>query len=321
MLPRFGAIDVGSNAMRIRIAEARDGVLVEIASARAPVRLGRDVFSREDGRGAISAATLSEACHALKGFRSAMHRAGVRTYRAVATSATRDASNGESLVARAKRDAGVALEVIDGDEEARLVRIAASRRVPLVGKTVLADVGGGSTEITVLEGRRVTRSVSLALGTVRLVEACLPDGGAIGRRRMAVLEEVVDRSVAAVARHLADANRVVATGGTVRALAKICGAEGGLVRARAVEDATDRLRRLDHDERMWAFDLRADRADTIVPAAVIVARIAEAAHASWVHAPGCGLRDGILAELADEHEPAHRERSRRRSRDQAAFAI
>jgi exopolyphosphatase/guanosine-5'-triphosphate,3'-diphosphate pyrophosphatase len=314
----FGAIDVGSNAMRIRISELVGDELVEIASARAPVRLGSDVF----GRGSISNTTLTEATRALRSFRAAMDRAGVRAYRAVATSATREASNGAVLVNRARREAGIVLETIDGDEEARLVRVAASRCVALVGKTVLADVGGGSTEITVLEGRRVVRSWSLALGTVRLLEACAPDGGALSRRRMRVLEEVVDRAVSSVARHLGSADRVIATGGTVKALAKICGNESGRMRAADIEPIAERMRRLDEGERKWAFDLRADRADTIVPAAVVVARVAEAAGSTWIHAPGCGLRDGVLAELAAEHQPMLRtERGRRRVRAEAAFAV
>ncbi len=276
--------------MRLRIGELRDGDLVEVASARAPVRLGREVFDH----GRIGATTMREALRALRAFRVVLERAGVRSYRAVATSATREAENGDELARRAARDAGVDLEIIDGDEEARLVRLAVAKHVSLAGKTVLADVGGGSTEVTVLDDRRVVRASSLALGTVRLTG----DGERIGRRRMRALEDAVDESVSAVARHLRDADRVVATGGTVRVLARLAGGERGRVRAEELEALADRARRLDHDERMWAYDVRADRADTIVPAAVIVSRIAEAARASWVHVPSCGLRDGVLESLA-----------------------
>jgi exopolyphosphatase/guanosine-5'-triphosphate,3'-diphosphate pyrophosphatase len=301
--PRLAAIDVGSNAMRLRIVEA-DG-LREVASDRAPVRLGRDAFRD----GALSRTTLDAAVRALRGFRAQMSRESVGAYRAVATSATRDAVNGEHLLERASREAGVDLELIDGLEEARLVHLGVERTVGLSGRTAVVDVGGGSTEISILERRRRVASSSLPLGTVRLLEAWHPEGGAVGRRKMGVLAEVVDRAIVDVAPHLARTDRIVATGGTVTAFAKLAGRDGHSVSVERMTNVLDRMRKMNEAERARTFGLRPDRSDTILPAAVVVCRVAAAAGAETIEAPGVGLRDGILAELADARRSARRDRS------------
>lgn len=295
---RLGAIDVGSNAIRLRIVERSnaDDSVRHVTSARAPVRLGRDVLRS----GRLSKATVEDATLPLTEFRAELHREGVTSYRAVATSAISEASNGAELVLRAKREADIELETIDGCEDARLATVAVARAVRLVGRTGLADVGGGSTEVTLLDGHRRLRSSSLPLGTVRLLEAWNPEGGAVGRRRFGILTEVVDRALAHVAPDLARAERIVVTGGTVTALAKLCGREGHSVSVARLATMLDRLRELNEEERAATFGLRADRADTILPAAVILTRVAAAAGAKTIEASGVGVRDGILAELAAE---------------------
>lgn len=295
--PRLGTIDVGSNAIRLRIAELdANGAVRDVSSARASVRLGRDVFRS----GHLSKTTLDQATRALASFREIMESAGVSSYRAVATSATREASNGADFVLRAEREAGIDLETIDGHEEARLVNVAVAGALRLAGRVALADVGGGSTEITLLDGRRRLRSASLPLGTVRLLEAWNPEGGAVGRRKLGILTEVVDRALVDVASDLGRAERLVATGGTVTALAKLCGRDGHGVSVARLAHLLERLRRMSEDERVTSFGLRRDRADTILPAAVILTRIASATGATMIEAPGVGIRDGILAELATE---------------------
>jgi exopolyphosphatase/guanosine-5'-triphosphate,3'-diphosphate pyrophosphatase len=299
---RLGTIDVGSNAIRLRIAKLDgNGVVRHVTSARASVRLGSDVFSS----GRLSKSTLEQATRALASFRATMDDERVTSYRAVATSATREASNRADFVRRAEREAGIDLETIDGHEEARLVNVAVAGAVRLVGRVALADVGGGSTEITLLDGRRRKRSASLPLGTVRLLEAWNPEGGAVGRRKLGILTEVVDRALADVASDLGRAERLVATGGTVTALAKLCGRDGHDVSVPRLAHLLERLRRMTEDERVTTFGIRRDRADTILPAAVILTRVAAATGATMIEAPGVGIRDGILAELATERGSSH----------------
>src|SRR5581483_4112422 len=113
----------------------------------------------------LAPASIGQACDALRGFRAEMDRAKVDAYRAIATSAVREAKNGATLVERARREANVELETIEGIEEARLIQLAVTRRVPLEGeRALLVDVGGGSTELTLLEKGKTTFTMSLPLG-------------------------------------------------------------------------------------------------------------------------------------------------------------
>lgn len=298
MAPRhLAAIDVGSNAMRLRIVRAGDsGRHIEVASLRSPVRLGAEVFAS----GKISADTLERAAESFARFRDVMDDVGVDAHRAVATSATREALNGGAVV-RAAKASGIKLQVIDGEEEARLVRASLHRVLFLDGRTVTADIGGGSTEVTVFEDEHVVRSTSLPLGTLRLSQQTMSarsgSNGAIGARHLRALSAQVERALAKIAPHIREADRLVATGGTARALAKICGAAGDEISVIDVQRATERLRLMTEHERIRAFDLRPDRADTIVPGAIVIARVAAAAGASTILVPAAGVRDGILAEL------------------------
>src|SRR5438105_4206919 len=166
-MPRFAALDVGSNALRLRVVDAggpSGGAPPQLAllppeasatpgwrdvlSLRAPVRLGSEVFVS----GRLAPASIGQACAALKEFREAMDGAKVVAYRATATSAVREASNGSTLVERARREAGIELAVIEGVEEARLIRLAVVRRLAIdESRALLVDVGGGSTELTLLD--------------------------------------------------------------------------------------------------------------------------------------------------------------------------
>ena len=181
-MPRFAALDLGSNALRLRIVEADASSLDreqlslladasspwrEMVSLRAPVRLGSEVFVT----GKLAPPRIGLACAALREFRQAMDGAKVDVYRATATSAVREASNRATLVERAWREAGIELEVIEGIEEARLIQLAVVRRLGLADKrALLVDVGGGSTELTYLDKGSSVFSISLPIGTVRLLE-------------------------------------------------------------------------------------------------------------------------------------------------------
>ena len=152
-MARLGAIDIGSNAIRLRIVDVdppdlggtttsgpRFRPFREVFADRVAVRLGHDVFTR----GRIESSMIAQACDALRGFRTKMDEVKVDRYRAVATSACREAENADVFVERAEREAGVHVEIIEGVEEARLVQIAVRERMNLEKRTaVLIDIGGG----------------------------------------------------------------------------------------------------------------------------------------------------------------------------------
>jgi exopolyphosphatase/guanosine-5'-triphosphate,3'-diphosphate pyrophosphatase len=300
-MPRFAAIDVGSNAMRLRIVDAdAPGEIREILSERSAVRLGRDVFVT----GRLAPAAIADAVEALKHFRETMKTHGVEAYRAVATSAVRDASNGDVLVERAEREAGVKLDVIEGVEEARLARVAVMHAVELGKKrALLVDVGGGSVELTLVTRETARESASLPLGTVRLAEAFLERDQPVSKERSTLLTEYIERQLLA-ARLLHDAriDVTLATGGNAEAIAALAPARTALgpgLDVARMRELRDELAGLDIKTRRDRFDLRGDRADVIVPAIYVLLAIADAVKAQEMVTPGVGLKDGILAELIE----------------------
>ena len=306
-MARFAAIDVGSNAMRMRIVEAEkprnDGPQLElgitpptgwreIASTRAPVRLGSEVFLT----GRLTHGSIGAACSALKEFKTAMDEAQVDAYRAIATSAVREASNAPTLVERARREAGIDLEVIEGIEEARLIELAVVRRLELEKRSaLLVDVGGGSTELTVLERAHHTYSVSLPIGTVRLLEAY---------KTTRLLGDAVDRALTEALPNVPiPFDVLVGTGGNIESLADLCPLVGNQrgVDVAAMRALYKEMGKLTASERQKKWSLRADRADTILPAAMIFWRIAQAMGKKSILAAGVGLKEGVLDELVLKH--------------------
>lgn len=300
-MPRFASIDVGSNAMRLRIVEASSPTDVrEISSERAAVRLGRDVFLT----GKLASSAIADAVEALRLFRDAMKAHAVDAYRAVATSAVRDAVNGDVLVERVEREVGIKLEIIEGVEEARLARVAVTHAVQIgPRRALLIDIGGGSVELTLLAGDNPRASVSLPIGTVRLAEAFLEREAAISPERRVLLREYIERLLheAPFLEGLAP-EVTIATGGNAEAIAVLAPARNGSgtgIEVKRMREVRDELCALTVRDRRDRYDLRGDRADVIVPAMFVLSAIAERVGATHVSVPGVGLKDGILAELID----------------------
>lgn len=317
-MARLGAIDIGSNAIRLRIVDvdepepgprgARFRPFREVTAERVPVRLGHDVFTR----GRIEPTMIAQACDALSRFRATMDAVKVERYRAVATSASREAKNADVFVERAEREAGVHVEVIEGVEEARLVQIAVRERLNLEGKTaVLIDIGGGSTELTVMKDLEAVFSRSLPVGTVRLIEAFLDGGGRIDDVRRMLLDEYIGRVSSDAVRALSAAaegkiDAVVATGGNIETLADLSPLPQAFPESRGIHvphmlRLSEELCALPVEERIQRWSLRPDRADTIVPATKILAYIVERLGCETILAPGVGLKEGVLVDLATLH--------------------
>jgi exopolyphosphatase/guanosine-5'-triphosphate,3'-diphosphate pyrophosphatase len=318
-MARLAAIDLGSNAIRLRVVDVdpprdtpegpRFFAFREVTADRASVRLGHDVFTR----GEIEPSVVAQACDALKRFRATMDAAKVDRYRAVATSAAREAKNGDLLVERAAREAGVHVEIIEGVEEARLVQLAVAERVSLgPRRAVLVDIGGGSTELTVLRDRRAEYARSLPVGTVRLVEAFLEGRGPVDDQHRTLMNEYVDRvcgdAIAEVVEVSAEGgvDLLVGTGGNIETLADLCPVpsafpEGRAIHAPSMERLLGELCARTVDERVALWGLRPDRADTIVPAAAVLGWIARALRLDSIAAPGVGLKEGVLVDLARAH--------------------
>ncbi|MGC6487771.1 MAG: HD domain-containing protein [Planctomycetota bacterium] len=298
---RIGVVDMGSNAIRFLIAEARGETHRIVESHRLPVRLGRAVFQT----GLIPEAAISDTVDAFRRFRASCERQGVQTQRAIATSAMRDARNQELIVDRVRAASGFEIDVISGTQEAYLLKLGVETRLDLsVGRSVLVDVGGGSVEVVVVDDGAVASANSYRLGAVRLLEQ-FKDADE------EALVDLVTNHLQGLERRIADSfegapvARFVAVGGNIDSLADLVAARLGAREIDGVDAcATDDLRgevldlaELSVAARIEAHGLRQDRADTIVPAGLVYVHLAQLARTAHVLVPRAGIKDGLLAEV------------------------
>jgi exopolyphosphatase/guanosine-5'-triphosphate,3'-diphosphate pyrophosphatase len=299
---RVGGIDVGSNAIRFLAAEFVSAVDYRVlAESREAVRLGHEVFLS----GKLARETMEAAVEAIAGFRLQMHELGIEHYRAVATSATRESRNGEEFVARVRREAGIDLEVITGTEEARLVYEAVRAQVPFgKRKWLLVDLGGGSVEVSLVDSAAILWSESHTMGSVRLLEELAGSGEEPGRFQRLLEEYASTLRIPVIAKQWNPAG-LVATGGNIEALARLIGAEPGRGRVATLpltelRAAIDKLSSLSFRQRVEQLGLREDRADVILPAAMVYERVATLAGVDAILVPAVGLKDGVLVDLVDD---------------------
>jgi exopolyphosphatase/guanosine-5'-triphosphate,3'-diphosphate pyrophosphatase len=296
----IAAIDAGSNAIRLIIARAESPTVIhELATERAPVRLGHRAFTRRR----MDQETIDQAVKAFRGFRQLMDRYSVEAWRAVATSACREALNRRELLRRIERKTGIRLEVISGQEESRLVRTAVFAACG--GKMepgVILDLGGGSLEISIIRGLHVRRSVNLPVGTVRLMET-LGLQGRIRPEQRLLIRDAVMHHLRGGLRGLSVRATVpaVVCGGNAEALAQIF--PGPRVAGLDTLDLRVLHRRLGEiagrnvDQRVRSLRIRRDRAEVIGIAAVILDTVGESLGLRWLVVPSVGVREGVLRDL------------------------
>lgn len=295
---RVAVVDVGSNSGRVvvlRIGES--GHFEVLANGRAPLRLERDL--RRGDR--LSAQTIERAAAAIRDFRAIARSAGADTVVAVATSAVRESANGDELVARAEAESGVRVRVIDGDDEARYTFLGAVHGLPVVDG-VVADLGGGSIELTRFDDRAPVRSWTLPLGSLRLSDRYL-ETDPPSRKEVAALTEHVRATLRdAGVRELAGGERLVGTGGTIRNLAKIDQTSrpypvprlhGYVLQHERVRDIGDVLASRTSSRRRLVPGLSRERADSIVGGTLAVLSVMEHVSAAALAVSSHGLREGL----------------------------
>ncbi len=309
--PRYGVVDVGSNAIRMQVIEVREGggPAAVLDTRREPVRLGQDVFLT----GQVPEASIAQAVEAFRSFRAACDRWQVRGVRAVATSAVREATNQAEIVRRIAGATGITIEVISGTEEAYLLVKGVEGRVDLSkGRSMLVDVGGGSVEVTLVEDGQIAVSESYRLGAVRLLEALTRD---VRGKRDADFLALLDQYVGSLDRRIAERlgseriDRFVATGGNMESLGDLAAREAPLreedgvdsLPRKVLSDWIQRLARLSYAERVEELGLAPDRADVVLPAAVVYYRLAAVARVDRILIPRVGLRDGLVSEVVIGH--------------------
>ena len=317
---RIAAIDIGSNSIRQIIADVSPtGAIRVVDEMKAAPRLGAGMqetgeLSREAGDAAIEALGRMEAL---------ARQLGARRTRTVATSAVRDARNSDDWLARVKLETGLDVEVLDGEDEARLSFRSAQAHFDLgVGRAAVIDVGGGSLELVLSADGLIERLISLPFGAIRLTEKYFAKG--ITRRSMRKLRRRVRRSLKDEfpARDWRG-SQVIGSGGTFTNLGGMVLARHGVSTARTVhgtivqrvelEHIVDYLSALSPVERQQVPGLNAARADIIVAGLAAVAEVIARLEAKSFAVSSYGIREGILLELA-EIKPGSADRGEARER-------
>jgi exopolyphosphatase/guanosine-5'-triphosphate,3'-diphosphate pyrophosphatase len=308
----IAAIDAGSNALRLSVARAYSALDIEpLQNERYSLRLGEGVFLRPR----FTEEVFKKATKAFHHFREVMDEFGVTRYRAVATSATREARNRQAFLHAIKHRTGIKLEVISAAEESRLGREAVLAALgPEAQPRCIVDLGGGSLEVSILKDHTVEQAAHLPVGTVRLMTTLNLPG---------VIRPVQAEQVRRYVRALLDSKLVprpnlvesiaVALGGNAETLANIAPGprrhglptlELSLLRAR-LPDILGR----DVRERMKTYGMRRDRADVVGIAAIIFVTLGRYLNLRTFAIPGVGVREGLLQEIAREafsrKEPHH----------------
>lgn len=282
---KFGAIDIGSNAARLLVGEVQKegehSFVKKISYTRVPLRLGEEVF--ENGK--ISKKKAENFVNTIKAFKLISEIFDVKDLRAVATSAMREAVNGEKIISKIKSETGIDVEIISGDEEAELIfgtffLLDFDKQKPFI----VIDVGGGSTEVSVFESGNRVASKSFQVGTLRLLK---------GKENPGIWSDIHDWICLHV--DLKSPHQIFGTGGNINKVHKLLGA--GHMEALAVKDIRtlrNELNALTVDQRVDEFQLKPDRADVIVPAMDIYLYVLDELKCSELFVPKIGLSDGMI---------------------------
>lgn len=301
----MAAIDAGSNAIRFVAADFLGGSRYSVVGrTRKPVRLGHGVFTT----GRLDDATVELAAKAFRGFRREIDAFGVEHYRAVGTSATREATNRQAFLDRILEESDIVLEPIGGREEARLVHLAVRSRVDLSrGKWVLVDLGGGSVEVSIVNEAGILWSESYRVGTVRLVET-LAEADGCHRSLLAWVQGELGPLTIPPYVGIGGPAVFAATGGNIEEIARLAlgrtsGREAASLPIRDLEAVVRLLSGLTVAERTSVLGLQPNRADVIVPAALVYRHFARLAGVDRIVVPGVGVKEGVLLDVAGRAIP------------------
>ena len=281
----FSSIDIGSNAVRLffcNVFEIKGLPVLEKASLiRIPLRLGEDVFET----GSISPIKEENMVKTMHAFKMLMDVYKPLDYMACATSAMREASNSKQIIERIKNETGISIKVIDGIEEGMIVssinNINTGKKYSL---TMYVDVGGGSTEISVLKNHELIASSSFSIGTLRIL------GNKVNEKEWIKLKEWLNE-------FKNDFGKIylVGCGGNINKLSKLYADQpDSSMSLSGLEYGYKKLRKMTLQQRIEVMGMRPDRADVIIPAAEIFLSIMKTIKSNFIFVPRIGLSDGIV---------------------------
>jgi len=288
-IKKYAAIDIGSNAVRLLISNIieQDGKSVQFKKnslVRVPIRLGADVFIKNK----VSEENTKRMLDTMLAFKLLMTSHKVVKYKACATSAMRESQNGKALVDLIKAHAGINIDIIGGEEEAAIIAATDLNKYIDPNKTYLyVDVGGGSTEFTVIDQGKQVASKSFKIGTVRLLNDM------VKKETWQDLQDWI--TVNAKEFHKID---VIGSGGNINKIFKISGKKMGKpLTYFYMTSYYDILQSYSYEERITELDLNQDRADVIIPAMRIYLSAMKWSGAKNIYVPKIGLADGIIKSI------------------------
>jgi exopolyphosphatase / guanosine-5'-triphosphate,3'-diphosphate pyrophosphatase len=305
--PRLAAIDVGTNTIRLTVAEVQDDDTYRILDEeREMVRLGEKL----DRTGRLSDAAIERALSAIGKMKAIADGFKIRQLRAIATSAVREAANGRTFIREVSRLHKVRIDVISGEEEAQLAFRSASRHFDLQGRsTAVVDIGGGSVEVILSAGTAVDHVYSLPLGAVRVTER-LVKSDPLRPKHWKQMKEEIDRGIRSIIRQPAHrAEIMIGSGGTFTALAHMSkwqregrhgSVQGYVLTPAEIIHLLRRLRETPLEARRQIPGLSPDRADIIVAGASVISRLVRGLDTQQIMVNERGIRDGLLLHMISE---------------------
>ncbi|MDB2631899.1 exopolyphosphatase [Flavobacteriaceae bacterium] len=287
-LKKYAAIDIGSNAVRLFIADIieHDGPTQFKKSklVRVPIRLGADSFLNQE----ISKTNIKRLIDAMKAFRLLMNVNGVTVYKACATSSMREASNAAIVVQKVLDQANIQIDIIDGQTEAKIIAATDLNEILDAKKVYLyIDVGGGSTEFSIFEGSKKILSKSFKIGTVRLINDKVSKG-------------TWDALKIWIKTHTKPykALTLLGSGGNINKLFKMSNKKPlSVLNLSYLEHKLEEFSELSYEERILELGLKLDRADVILPAAHLFLKAMKWSNAKALLVPKIGLSDGIVKSI------------------------
>ena len=289
---KIAAIDIGSNAVRMLISyvisSGDEYVFQKNSYLRLPIRLGEDSFKN----GVISNEKIILLTNAILSFKYIMKVHGVKDYKIYATSALRESINSKEVISIVKKNTDLNIELITGIKEAKIISKGNSHEKIEFNKTFLyVDVGGGSTEFSILRKGKEKISRSFKIGTVRLLNNLVDDSMFMDIKKW--LQSNIDND---------DKIKLFATGGNINKIQSMTGSNSGKpISYLSIKDLSNNLMEFNYQERMMKFDLNPDRADVIIYALKIFITTMEFVKANKIFVPKSGLVDGMINEIFYEN--------------------
>lgn len=292
-IKKYAAIDIGSNAMRILIAnvieeENKPTQFNKSHLIRVPIRLGQDAFTV----GEITEENAERMVKAMKAFKLLMEVYQVEKYAACATSAMREAYNGQELAQIIAKKTGIKIDIIDGKTEAAIIANSdLASYIKKEGHYLYVDVGGGSTEFTLFSNGKQTVSKSFKNGTVRLLNNMVTDS---------VWTEI-EKWIKTHTQDL-DVVDIIGSGGNINKIFKMSGKTNDKPLTQLyLNQQFKYLSTLSYEDRIYMLGLNTDRADVIIPAIKIYVNAMKWSNAKHIYVPKIGLSDGIVKAMYFEN--------------------